>query len=193
MAFTERVYPWEEIRSAFVQRQQRPTFEELSAEFSCPVSTLHRASSAEGWAALRAQHLERQLAQSDAAGIILKAIRIDQTLITQASSVALEILEVVSRTLAEIPPDKAPAGKMDIANTASFTLKNVLDGLKSAGILGISKTLDAEGRGSGQWNPKLLNQINVVVDGLKVSSGPAQAQAGSSEPEPVTVEANPVS
>lgn len=193
MAITPRSFDWAPVRKAFVERNERPTYDELSGEFQIPIATLHRASSEEGWAALRAQYLEQQLAKADASGVLLKAIRIDQSLVTQASSVAITLLEKLQETLVSIDGKTAASSRASVLNTCSFAFKNVTDGLKSAGLLGISKTLDAEGRGSGQWNPKLLTQINVVVDGLKTASGPAQAHAGSSEPVDVQAESASVS
>ena len=179
-----------EARAAYVERLERPTYAELSTEFTIPMGTLSVTSANEGWPVMRASFMEAQLAKADASGIILRAIKADRTILERASSVALLALEKLAVCIESVSPENAAGTQASALNTASFAFKNVLDGLKSAGLIGISKTLNDSGKdGNNQWNPATLNQINVTVQGLQaaVSAGPKATEATPASAPPVDV------
>jgi hypothetical protein len=82
----------EEVRRAFIEREHRPTYEELSVEFQVPKGSIGNAASDQSWPAMRAEYLESKLRQADAAEIMLEAVKVDRTLLRKAVSVALSAL-----------------------------------------------------------------------------------------------------
>jgi hypothetical protein len=70
-----RAFDWSAVREAFITRPERATYAELGSEFHVSEDRIKRAAADEGWAALRAAHLEGQLKQGDAAVAILRAAR----------------------------------------------------------------------------------------------------------------------
>ena len=183
---------WGAMRRAYVERPARPTYEEMASEFGCATGSIGRLSSEEGWPALRAQHLEAQCRAADASAIILEACKIDRTIVQRGCSVALLIFEKLAVCVEAVKAEQAAGTQASALNTASFALKNVLDGLRAAGVIGVSRTLDAAGKmENGRWNGEMLTQINVNLTGLQASLATAQAQAPSAATaaEPVNVNA----
>lgn len=161
----KRVIDWPTVREAFIKRTERPTYDELSQEFGIKVSTIANAASDEGWPILRAQHVEQVLEKADAGQIIVKALAVDRALSQKGASFGMAAMDSLMETLNHPKmKDYAPSTKSEITNTCTFAFVNVAKGLREMGITGISKTLDQAGKESnGQWNPQLLQQINVNV------------------------------
>jgi len=184
---------WQKIREAFVQRSPRPKFDELSTEFSVPEQTIRGCSYDEGWQSLRAQYMDAQLAKADASAVILEACKVDRTLLKKAADIAVAALDALAETIGSINPDNAAGTKASALNTCSFAFKNFAEGLKALGIVGVSRTLDTEGRGeNNRWKPETLNQINVVVQGLQAATatattGPKPSEAAPPASAPVDV------
>lgn len=161
----KRAIDWQSIREAFVKRPERPTYEMLAEEFAINRGTIANAASDEGWPILRAQYVEGQLEKADAGQIIVKALSTDRALSQKGATFGMRALDSLLETL-DHPKmkDYAPSTKSEITNTCTFAFVNVAKGLREMGITGISKTLDQAGKESnGQWNPQLLQQINVNV------------------------------
>lgn len=183
MPFAAKGIDWDAAQRAFVERAQKPSYDELGTEFGCAGGSLARLSSENGWPALRARYHESQLTAADNATALLAVVRGDRTLVTGYLSLAVvtlatlqSIVETVQRT-----EGKAPATMADAVNTCMFAAKNLADALKSAGILAAAKLVE-RGVTEGRWNPEMLQQINVTVQNLQ-----AQADAikpASSAPKP---------
>jgi len=186
MAFPIKHIDWSGARKAFVERPQRPTYEELSVEFGCASGSIGRISADEGWPALRAAYLDAALQRADAGSVLLEACKSDRTIARGYSAAAIVILSRVVAAVESVDESRAAATKLDAYNTASFCLKNLADALRSAGIIGVARSLEAAGKElNGQWNPQMLQNINVVVQGLQAAAsaapgGPAVAVAPAS-------------
>lgn len=186
MAFTAKGIDWVAARAVFVERPQRPTYEELAKEFDCAAGSLARLSSEEGWPALRAQHMDAQLEKADASAVLLAAVKVDRTMLNGLASFAVVTIASLTRCVESIADEKAPQTKAQALNTCCFAAKNLADALRAVGIIGVSKTLDGEGKmDNGRWDPKMLQQINIQVGAMaaQAGAGPAVGQgAGSAQP-----------
>jgi hypothetical protein len=170
----------EKVRLAFVEREDRLTYQQLADEFNVPKGTISVAAADESWISMRAAHQEKLAAKSDAMGIILKACQTDQKLINSVADVSLYLLGQILMTVQEVPAERAASTKMEILNTATFSLKNISDAIKNVGLVGFSKDLGAAGKeANGQWNPQMLQQINVNVGEIIAK---ARSELGASLP-----------
>ena len=168
----------ENVRKAFIERAQRPTYNELAGEFGIPHSTIGKYAAQESWIALRAERLEKKLVASDALATIDEAIRVDSTLTRSFSDGVILVLEKVKETINGVDEDRAPQTKLQAYNTASFTLLNLSNTCKNLGLVALGKKLDDAGKEqNGRWNPQLLNNINLTINGLR--------EKAKAEPAPV--------
>lgn len=173
---------WLALRRAYVERPERPLHDQLSAEFGVGVERIVRAASDEGWAMLRAKHLDAQLAQCDAGLALLKAAKVDTLVLDRVTNTALEILRKIDETVGSLDGKKAASTRMSLLNTASFALSNVANSLHRVGVVGLPKGLkDAAGEANGRWNPQMLSALNVTVQNI------VGAQAGLQQSTKVTV------
>lgn len=171
-----RKVEWQPLRDAYVQRTTRPTYDELAVEYAVPAPAIGRCASDEGWPALRARYLDSQLVAADASGVLLAAVRADRTILTGVTSMAIVTIASLTRCVESIDDERAPQTKAQALNTCTFALKNLTDALKNVGLIGVAKTLDDEGKSAnGRWDPKMLTQINVTMQGLV--AGAAQVTA----------------
>ncbi len=167
------------MREAFVERPQQPEFEEISAEFKVNESTVRKYATQEGWAALRCANLDRKLAESDAKTTILAVVRGDHVVSKKYLNLAIVTLDKLTLTVERLSDEKSPSTNAQTMNTCMFAAANLAKALHEVGVVGISKTLNDEGKeANGRWDPKFLNQINVTVQNLK-------AQESASAPVPV--------
>ncbi len=159
---------YDKVRDAFVSRQPKPTYAELSAEFEIPLGTIGSMAADEGWVSLRASALERKAKESDALAVVLEAVKIDRTIVAAIGDVILIATRKISEALDGIPVTHASSTKAEIVNTCTFAIKNLTDAARNVGLTGLSKTLkDAGDLGNGRWNPEMLQQINVTVQNLQ--------------------------
>ncbi len=182
MPYDSKGYDWEKARQIFVEQPNRPTYEELAAEIGCAPGSLARLSSEQGWPALRAQHMERQLVAADASAVLLEAVKADRTILTGFTSLAIVMIAALTRCVESVEDDKAPQTKAQALNTCAFAMKNCADGLRAVGLIGISKTLDTGKDGNGRWNPEMLQQINVTVQNLQAQAKPEPVQVTKADP-----------
>jgi hypothetical protein len=181
MAAPSRLVDWQPLRDAFVTRSPRPTFTDLSAEFSVPITSISNCANEEAWISMRAQHLESQLKAADAAGVLLEAIKIDRTLIRTVSDLALIALQRLKHEIERLTDEKAPSTNVEVLNTCSFAAANFTRALKDVGIVGLPKGMAGQGKeDNGRWNPEMLGQINISVQNLV-------SQQAAAKPEPATV------
>ena len=161
---------WVAARQAFIERAERPMIADLAAEFGCSVDRMTRASGDEGWATLRAAHLDRQLRNGDAAVALMRAAQADSTLTHAVSNLALEMihqLHDLATTAGKVA--KAENTRANTINTISFALRNITGALKEIGIVGVPKALKESAgvdSGNGRWNPQMLASLNVTVQNL---------------------------
>lgn len=188
MPSSSRQIDWQRLRDAFVQRPARPTYTELSAEFSVPLPTISVCASEEGWTSLRAQYLESRLKEADAASILLEAIKIDRSLIRSVSDLALVALSAIKRTVERLDETRAPSTNLEALNTAGFATANFTRALKDCGVVGLPKGMADGKEENGRWNPQMLSQINVTVQNLAAQAAKGAEDippAASSIPKPV--------
>lgn len=205
---------WAALRDAFINRPERPTFIELATEYGIDENRLRKASSDEGWPALRAARLDAALRSSDAVTSLLDAARTEGTVQRAVSNIALELiaqLHEVMQAAAKAP--KAENTRANTLNTVSFALRNLTGALKEVGIVGLPRALkNAPGMADeqGRWNPQMLAALNVTVqtivggaaatapqgDGKAVpepSEAPVEVETPAALPEPAGAVLEPVS
>jgi hypothetical protein len=183
---TDRLAP---VRRAFIERRERMTYKELSEEFKVPLGTICNAAADQSWPAMRSDYLAAKLVECDAQSALLAAVQTDKSLLRKFTSVALSALDKLALTIDSINVDRAANTNASALNTCSFAYLNFARGLSDAGILGISKTLNASGKeDNGRWNPQMLSQINVTVQNLA-----AQAEKAEKTVEAVKASAAPKS
>ncbi|MEY4689150.1 MAG: hypothetical protein RIR76_3173 [Verrucomicrobiota bacterium] len=183
-----RSFDWVPLRTAFITRPERATYAELAAEFRVPEDRIKRASSDEGWAALRAAHLEEQLKQGDAAVAILRAAKMDSAVMGSFTNLALETVRKLQEIVDQVESKKSVNTRANTLNTVSFAMGNVARALKEVGVVGIPKALKESAgvdNGNGRWNPAMLQALNVTVQNIvsqEASKTPAKAVLARSEP-----------
>ena len=180
MPIASKNIDWNSARAAFVERNPRPTYDELAIEFHCAPGAVGRVSSQEGWPALRASYLDAQLVKADASTVLLEACKADRTIARSYASLAVVSLARLIGIVESIPEERAAETKANAINTCMFAAKNLADALRSAGILGVSKTLNGAGKeDNGRWDNGLLQQINVNFTGLQQAVSAAQQAPGA--------------
>lgn len=158
---------WAAMRRAFVERPDRPTYEELTREFGCTLDRVRKAASDEGWPTLRAQFLDQQLVQGDAAIALLKAAKVDTLVVNRFSSTALEVLTQLDHVVQTINQKGAAASRASVLNTVTFALNNLASAMHRVGCVGLPKALkDQADLGNGRWNPQMLSALNVTVQNI---------------------------
>lgn len=161
------------LRQTFIERANRPTYDELAAEFKCPVGTIKNYAADESWVALRLAHQEALAQKSDAFAIILRATQIDKRVVESFADVVVSTLHKLSTVVADVDGSKAASTRAQILNTCSFAAKNLGDLCKAIGLVGMPKGMADEGKeANGRWNPQMLSQLNVTVQNIV---GKAQA------------------
>jgi len=183
-----RSFDWVPLRTAFITRPERATYAELAAEFRVPEDRIKRASSDEGWAALRAAHLEEQLKQGDAAVALLRAARMDHAVMGSFTNLALETVRKLQEIVDQVESKKSVNTRANTLNTVSFAMGNVARALKEVGVVGIPKALKESAgvdSGNGRWNPQMLQALNVTVQNIvssqDASKTPSKAVSGPLE------------
>lgn len=161
---------WLGARKAFIERAERPTVTELAAEFGCTVERMNRANADEGWATLRAAHLDKQLRSGDAAVALMRAAQADSAVTHAVSNLALEVIQQLHEVVAKAATvTKAENTRANTLNTVTFALRNLTGALKEVGIVGVPKSLKESAgvdSGNGRWNPAMLQSLNVTVQNL---------------------------
>jgi hypothetical protein len=177
---------WLAARKAFIERAERPTVTELAAEFGCTVERMNRANADEGWATLRAAHLEKQLRSGDAAVALMRAAQADSAVTHAVSNLALEVIQQLHEVVAKAATvAKAENTRANTLNTVTFALRNLTGALKEVGIVGVPKSLKESAgvdSGNGRWNPQMLASLNVTVQNLMAPA--PQVLAAEAPPEP---------
>lgn len=161
---------WVALRKAFTERAERPMLGELAAEFGVSVDRINRACGDEGWATLRAAHLEKQLRSGDAAVALMRAAQADTAVTHAVSNLALEVIQQLHEVVAKAATvSKAENTRANTLNTVTFALKNLTGALKEVGVVGVPKALKESAgvdSGNGRWNPAMLQSLNVTVQNL---------------------------
>jgi hypothetical protein len=154
---------------AFLEESPRPTYEDLAIRFHCTSRSIEIMASKDGWPDKRLAYQQTQMVKADAALAIAKAAGREGPLVDEMASTVNEVLMAVRETLRALKEEDRPARhRMDVINTASFAAMNCAQALQRAGIvgmhIGIKDAAGAEGYNrNGQWDPKLLQQINITL------------------------------
>lgn len=167
--------------------------DDLAKEFGCSVARISRAMTDEGWAAMRAAHLEQALKTSDAAVALLRAAKADSAVVHAVSNLALEVIAQLHEITAKAATvSKAENTRANTLNTVTFALRNLTGALKEVGVVGIPKALKESAgvdSGNGRWNPAMLQSLNVTVQNLVSTAAPtAPAAPSASIPGPSDAE-----
>ncbi len=179
---------WVALRRAFTERAERPLLGELATEFGVSVDRINRACGDEGWATLRAAHLEKQLRSGDAAVALMRAAQADTAVTHAVSNLALEVIQQLHEVVARAATvSKAENTRANTLNTVTFALKNLTGALKEVGIVGVPKSLKESAgvdSGNGRWNPAMLQSLNVTVQNLMQPGAVAASQVLAAEAQP---------
>ena len=162
---------WEPVRQAYLQRIPAPSYRDLANEFGIPQSTVAKMGLEERWPQLRLDQQNAAMQLVGASDVIVQALTAERQAIDQAKQVAMGILCAINNVLESIVDESSDPKRArktsDFLQTCSFTYANVTKGLKDIGVVGFPKELADAGKGAnGKWDSKLLNQINVTIQGL---------------------------
>lgn len=170
-----------EMRKAFVERKDRPTYEDLAKEFNVPFGTVAYHGAGECWPVLRNEYYDTQLRQADAKAIVLEVVRGDHVITKRYLSLAIASLEKMETTVARLAEEKSASTNAQTLNTVMFAAKNLSDALHNVGVIGAGKILKQAGKeDNGRWNPEMLHQLNVTVQNVI---------AGQQQPTPAAASA----
>jgi hypothetical protein len=166
--FPLRTFDWPAIRKAFIDASERPSFSELAAQFKCTEDRIRKAAQEEGWATLRAAHLENQLKNGDAAMALLRAAKMDTTVVAAVTNVSLNVIQKLEEIIAQLESKKSVNTRANTLNTVTFALGNVTKALKEVGVVGIPKALKQAGMegSNGQWSASMVSALNVTVQNI---------------------------
>ena len=189
--------PWGEIRTAFVERSDRPTYTDLSGEFSVPLERISKVANDEGWPMLRARHSAALVERSGAHDMLLQAAAAQRAVTDRLSSLTLQTISQL-QSVVDDPHlgELAPSTRSQVLNTAAFALANLAKGLKDAGVVGLPRALmdsleskAPKGPEGKDWLKHAMQQINVTVqlarEGKPVDTVPPQepkAKATAADP-----------
>ena len=183
---TPRVRDWTPIREAFVKRTEKPSFDELSLEFSLPPATIKSTCYAQSWPILRANFVRSEMAVADI-GEKLLAILSDEKIVTERFKNAVLVgVEKITLGLDGADAIKSDSRKASLIQTYTFALLNLSAAVKNLGVVGSPKQLRelADGAESGEgWRKGVLVTINNLVGPAvgSVSVGPATAEKSVSD------------
>jgi hypothetical protein len=178
-----RLTDWEPIRLAFVERALRPTWVELSKEFSVSEPAICRVAGEQGWIVLRAQNSDAKLAKSDVVDSLLKASDENRVIARSAKEAGLALMQFIlgAIQLATANDKLKDRARCDMAQTLAFAYKNSCAGLKDIGVVDQGKalmdTIDSEANrhGDKEWSRQMLGQLNVTIN-TQQSHGTALVQ-----------------
>ena len=180
---TQRLRDWDPVRKAYFERCERPTYAELSAEFSIPENSVRSIAASEGWAMLRAQRLEVEAARTDALAVVIEAAKGEKLLIDAFKSAVLVMVRDLLGNVEAIRDEKKAARRLALNQTASFTALNLAQALKALGVVGVPKRLleamNESGERGADWKQGALAQLNVLV---QTAGGASVSVSGGQKP-----------
>lgn len=174
-----RNFDWVGLRQAFIERPERATYAELGREFHLSEDRIKRCACDEGWATLRAAHLDKQLRSGDAAVALMRAAKMDSAIMASFTNLALETVRKLQEIVDQVESKKSVNTRANTLNTVSFAMGNIARALKEVGVVGIPKALKESAgvdSGNGRWNPAMLQSLNITVANLMQPSAPAASQ-----------------
>ena len=185
---------WSAVRNAFLDEPERPTYPELAARFGIPLGSLSVVAADQGWALLRAQKLQRALADCDAAGALVAAAKGERLVTDRFRELAVIIIAALIVESGQLPEKQR--GKLNALQTMSFTALNIGQALKAVGIIGLPKELRDGLKAGEDGNPDgfrgALANLNVMIQaagGVTVSSGKAFETTPKADSQSVDVQA----
>lgn len=172
------------MRRAFVERPERPLYDELAKEFGVAPERITRAARDDGWSTMRAAFMEERLKQADAAMVLVNAAKREGAVTHAFTSAALEVCAQVHTVVQDLSKKKmAEATRANTLNSCAFTLSNLANALARVGVVGLPKALkDSAGvdSGNGRWNPAMLQALNVTVQNIMGPQRPVPPDSGAS-------------
>ncbi len=161
---------WNPAREAFVSRSIRPTYTELSEEFSISVPQISGCAADQGWVMLRARRIEAELERSDAQDLLLRAARGQKAVVESIANLSLAAVQKLTKLVEELDEDLADATQANTLNTVAFAVANLSKGLKDAGVVGMPKAIMDQlegkmpaGADGKDFLARTLQQVNITV------------------------------
>lgn len=173
-----RSIDWQPIRDAFVRESPRPSFTELAARFATAVSTVANCAREENWPEIRAGYFEQKLKEAGASELILKAIQGEGAILQQARNLVVQFITTGEVLLEAIQADDVgkTSTRVSTFNNLGFAFANIGRFIECVGLIGMPKDLrnskrNSDGNDAGQpWEPGMLQQINVTVNGIQAEA-----------------------
>jgi hypothetical protein len=137
---------------------------------------------------LRAKRLEKAEQAADATSIVIAAAKGDQMLTNKFREFAVVAITLLISELSQLPEKQR--SRLDAIQTATFSIQNIANSLKAAGVIGMPKQitdrLEAAQENGDPGFARALAQINLQVNGgsVNVSSGPLSAPKNAQSQEP---------
>lgn len=181
----KRVIDWRPIRCAYIERQDKPTYQELSEEFHVALSSVCNTAADEGWVLQRTKFFQSVAVQGDVTQGLIELARERSETGSTLTNLMLVSLKEMTAVVSSFPPDMKPRARADIITSGSFAAMNFARALKDAGLASVPKELTDEltkGEHSSEaknFLKQALQQINVSV---QVQAPQAQPLAKKAEP-----------
>jgi len=148
MAVLSKSADWVEMRKAYVEREIKPTLEELTQEFGSSIQRISVVAIDEAWGVARAERIEKRLRDAEAGELILRQL---------------------GQLAENLDQKKGDSTRANTLNNISFAISNTCNALKTIGVLGTTKGLPKDGDGKIDFG--FLQQINVNVQQIKDQAG----------------------
>lgn len=168
---------WREIRSAYIERPQKPTYAELAEEFRVPANTLGVYAADEGWVLLRSQHLESVALACNAQEGMIELAKGNREVAATFINFALVGVKRLTRVIESIEEGTKPRAESDIIQNCAFAASNFAKSLKEIGVIVIPRSLadglEAKGDAGKDFLKGALQQINITVQAAQNGTAPA--------------------
>lgn len=187
----KRFRDWTPVRKAFLDEPERPTYAELAERFSIPINSVCSVASEEGWALTRSRRLERALADSDVADVLVSAARGERMITDKFRELALVVVAALVIESGQLPAKQA--GRVRVLQALTFSALNMGQALKAVGVIGLPKELrdrldSSASAGDGDGFKRALMNLNVMVQAggkVSVSTGAAANETAAEKPAQV--------
>jgi len=169
MAVLSKSADWVEMRKAYVEREIKPTLEELTQEFGSSIQRISVVAIDEAWGVARAERIEKRLRDAEAGELIVARISGERTLVDAGKNACLSVLRQLGQLAENLDQKKGDSTRANTLNNISFAISNTCNALKTIGVLGTTKGLPKDGDGKIDFG--FLQQINVNVQQIKDQAG----------------------
>ncbi len=179
---------WPEIRSAYIDSDEKPAFTELADRFHLSFQAISARAADEGWAMARARRLEAAERKAEVSEALIElATERRETSAAIANAVLIGVRKLTV-FLEALPPDIKPKAGFDQVNTCFFGLANAAKALKDAGLVELPRSLvdgiNSKGDAGRDFLKGALQQINITVQNAQAASAPKTADVVSEDSPP---------